>query len=99
MKSSPQVLRIRVRISLDIRVRLSSEPPQRSCLVLDQGVQNWSTMPWYAAQTSTPSNPAARQRLAAWTKPSMVSSISASVITWLPSESCRLGRPDADQLG
>ena len=40
MKSSPQSLRIRVIISLEIRVRFSSEPPQRSPRRFDQGVQN-----------------------------------------------------------
>ena len=46
MKSSPTSSRMRRTISLEKRVRFSSEPPQRSSRRFDQGVQNWSIRAW-----------------------------------------------------
>ena len=81
------------------RTRCSSEPPQPSVRRLDHGVQNWSMTAWYAANSSTPSKPACCARTAARTKPSSSSSISPSVMAWLPSASWYEGSPDGDQLG
>ncbi len=87
MKSSPQRSRMPARIRDEKRIRSSDVAPHSSVRRFDHGAQNWSTSAWYAAKTSTPSKPDACARTAAATKPSIDSSISATVIAWLPSAS------------
>ena len=87
MKSSPHASRMPARIRADRRIRSSAVAPHSSVRRFDHGVQNWSTSAWYAANTSMPSKPARRARSAAAMNPAMTSSISATVISWLPSAS------------